>query len=438
MKIIIKPIFALSSLAIAMQVGAAGFALNETSASSAGTAYAGRGSNAEDASIMASNPAGIALLDQMEVTGGIGVVVPNGEFNGTGSFAGNPVAGKTSTDEFLKTAFIPFGYFSMPIDDRFSFGLGMYAPFGAESNYPDDWTGRYLADQTVVKVINVQPTVSYKFTDQLSVGLGVFGSYADGKLTRSVPPQILGQPAEAGDFYSNMEGDGWGFGWTVGAIWQPIETTTLGVSYRSHVEHTLKGDAKINNVGTGALAAEEKAKLDITLPESVNFSLTHQIDDRWTAMFGTTWTRWSRFKELKIASDQGGNGPISTPDDRNVLTYVPENWKDVWSFAVGASYKYSDQLTLKAGYAFDQSPVKDEYRTARIPDSNRNWLTVGAKYTFAKDWTVDAAYGYMIAAKANINEVAHNSAGDANPAISLTGDYKLRAHVFSASLTKRF
>ena len=424
-RIMIKPLFALSTLAIAMQVGAAGFALNETSASSAGTAYAGRGSNAEDASIMASNPAGIALLERTEVTAGGGIVLPKGEFTGTST-----PGGATSTDDFLSTAIVPFGYFSIPVNDEWSFGLGMYAPFGAESDYPEGWGGRYLADKTVVQVINLQPTVSYKFNDDLSFGLGVIGSFAKGELARYVSPLAATRK-------SNMKGDGWAAGWTVGLTWKPINTTTLGLSYRSHIKHTLKGDAKINDVSNGSLLAEEKAKLDITLPEMINFSLIHQIDDRWTAMFGTSWTRWSRFKELKIVSDQGGNGPISTPDNPNVLTYVPENWKNTWAFALGASYKYSNQLTLKAGYAFDQSPVLNEYRTARIPDSNRNWLTVGAKYTFAQDWTVDAAYGYMIAANASINEQGHDSDGSANT-LNLTGEYKLQAHVFIASLTKRF
>ena len=181
MKTIIKPLFVLSSLAVAMQAGAAGYALNETSASSAGTAYAGRGSNVEDASILAANPAGIALLDQAQVTGGMGVVVPKGKFSGTGT-----PGGSADTNNFLKTSVIPFGYFTMPVDEKLSFGLGVYVPFGAETDYPDDWGGRYMADKTVVKVINIQPTVAYKFTDQLSVGLGVIGSYAEGELTRSV------------------------------------------------------------------------------------------------------------------------------------------------------------------------------------------------------------------------------------------------------------
>lgn len=134
-----KPLFALSALTLAMQAGAAGFALNETSASSAGTAYAGRGSNVEDASVMAANPAGIALLEQAQVTGGLGYVVPKGEFTGTGT-----PGGASSDDNFLKSAVIPFGYYAAPIDDQWSWGIGVYAPFGATSDYDADWAGRYI------------------------------------------------------------------------------------------------------------------------------------------------------------------------------------------------------------------------------------------------------------------------------------------------------
>lgn len=425
MKRINQSLFALSTLTLAMQAGAAGFALNESSASAAGTAYAGRGSNAEDASIMAANPAGIALLEERQVTMGGAVVVPKGDFKGTGGNAGS------NEDDFLSTAVIPFGYFSMPIDDQLSFGLGIYAPFGSSTDYNDDWAGRYLADETDVSVINIQPTIAYKFTDQLSVGLGVFGSYAEGELTR------FAHPAISPSAHSKVKGDSWAFGWNVGAIWQPLDTTSVGVSYRSSVKHTLKGDASIS-----VADLTEKAKLDITLPEQLEFSLTHQLDNKWAVMAGATWTRWSRFEELKIESDQGGNGPISgnplTGPNTDVLTYVPENWKNSWAFAVGTSYKYNDQLTLKAGYAFDQTPVQDEFRTARIPDGDRNWLTMGAKYELGGDWTVDAAYGYMFGSKVKIDEENYNSGGMPDGTFTLEGEYDNSAHVFSASVTKRF
>ncbi len=442
MRRINKSLFALSTLTLAMQAGAAGFALNESSASAAGTAYAGRGSNAEDASIMAANPAGIALLEDRQVTVGGAVVIPDGKFKGSSNTA--PV--EASEDGFLNTAVIPFGYFSMPIDDQLSFGLGIYAPFGSSTDYEDDWAGRYLADETDVSVINIQPTIAYKFTDQLSVGLGVFASYAEGELSRFVNPAQIGVNDNV-----VIKGDDWAYGWNIGAIWQPQESTSLGISYRSSIKLKLKGDATGNGnlflATSGSASVKEKAKLDITLPENIDFSLTHQIDDRWTVMAGATWTRWSRFDKLVVSSDEG-SGPVSDPlpgsPAPGVITYVQENWKNTWSLAIGGSYKYNDQLTLKAGYAFDQTPVQDAYRTARIPDGDRNWLTIGAKYELGNDWTVDAAYGYMFASKVKIDEGNYNDDGTPNdgsggsPAYNLQGEYDNSAHVFSASVTKRF
>lgn len=438
MKKINQSFFALSTLTLAMQAGAAGFALNESSAAAAGTAYAGRGSNAEDASIMAANPAGIALLEERQVTVGGGVVVPKGDFKGTGTTPAGIIS--SSNDEFLNTSVIPFGYFSMPIDDQLSFGFGIYAPFGSSTDYDDDWAGRYLADETQVTIINFQPTVAYKFSDQLSFGLGVFATYAEGELSRFVNPT---PGSEADNVF--IKGDDWAYGWNIGAIWQPQESTSLGISYRSGIKLNLKGDATGNGnlflATSGSASVTEKAKLDINLPENVEFSLTHQIDDRWTVMAGATWTRWSSFDKLVVSSEEG-TGPVSDPIPGSpapgIITYVQENWKDSWAFALGGSYKYSDQLTLKAGYALDQTPVQDDYRTARIPDGDRNWLTVGAKYELGNDWTVDAAYGYMFAGKVKIDEGNYNDDGTPADTLTLEGEYDNTAHVFSASVTRRF
>ncbi len=432
MKKITQSLFALSTLTLAVQAGAAGFALNESTTSAAGTAYAGRGSNAEDASIMAANPAGIALLDERQVTFGSAIVVPDGNFTGSSNTA--PVA--ASEDGFLNTSMIPFGYFSLPIDHQLSFGMGIYAPFGSSTNYDDNWAGRYLADETDVTFINLQPTVAYKFNDQFSVGIGVFATYADGELSRFVyPPSATDRVV--------IQGDDWAWGWNIGAIWQPLPTTSLGISYRSSVDVKLGGNA----TGTGALfgntTVTEKAGLDITLPDNLDLSLTHQIDDRWTIMAGATWTRWSHFEKLLITSEQGSGGvsdpglapPSAVP---GVITYVQENWQDVWSFAVGTSYRYNDRLTLKAGYAFDQTPVEDTYRTARIPDSDRNWLTIGGKYELDRGWTIDVAYVYMFASKVPIAETNYNDDGTLANTYLLAGEYDNSAHVFSASVTKRF
>ncbi len=450
MKKINQSLFALSTLALSVQAGAAGFALNESSSSAAGTAFAGRSSNAEDASIMAANPAGIALLKERQVTLGSAVVMPKGDFKGSSKNTfRNPANGQPVTiprsstnDEFLGTTAIPFGYFSMPIDDQFTFGFGVYAPFGSSTNYSDDWAGRYLADATDLTVINFQPTVAYQFSDQLSVGVGLFATHIEGELSRFVNPA----PGYEQDKVV-VKGDDWTHGWNIGVIWQPQPATTLGLSYRSSIKPMLKGDAtgtgKLFLQTSGSASVKEKATVGITLPEVVDFSVTHQIDDRWTVMAGAAWTRWSRFDKLLINSaEEKGSGPVSDPIPgspvKGVITYVQESWEDSWSIAIGGSYQYSDQLTLKAGYALDQTPVQDKFRTARIPDGNRNWFTLGAKYHLTSDWTVDTAYGYMFASKVKINETNYLDNGTPQGAYKLEGEYDNSAHVFNASITKRF
>ena len=93
----------------------------------------------------------------------------------------------------------------------------------------------------------------------------------------------------------------------------------------------------------------------------------------------------------------------------------------------GGSYKYSDKLTLKAGCARDNTPVQDDYRTARIPDADRNWLTIGAKYEAGQDWTIDAAYGYLFSSAVKISEEAHNTDKTVKvPAETLTGENKTK------------
>ncbi len=416
----------------------AGFALNELSAGAAGTANAGRAANPEDASIMSSNPAGIAFLDKAQWTFGGAVVMPTGEVkNATGSkgqIIGNPgSAGTGDGGDFLSPAFVPSAYFAAPIDDKWSVGFGMYVPFAAKTDYDDNFAGRYLATKTELTNINLQSTLSYKFNDNLSVGLGVFASHMEGTLANN--QFLLGMEID-----SVMEGDDWGYGWNVGMLWNPSERTSIGMSYTSKVDFTVEGDMTVSGDATG----KAPGSLDVTLPDKFEIGITHQLDDRWTLLAGALWTGWSSFDEINAIADEGltvnvpgmGNIPVYGPGD--VATHVPENWKDSWAWSVGAEYKYNSQWTLKGGYAYDNSPVRNEYRTARIPDVDREWLTIGAKYQPNQDYTIDMAYGYMLKKDTSINETDHDADGTPGN-VNFQGEYKdMGAHVLMVSLTRRF
>jgi len=133
---------------------------------------------------------------------------------------------------------------------------------------------------------------------------------------------------------------------------------------------------------------------------------------------GATWTRWSRFENLDIFTDESaGVGPITAPRlsggagsaDKyagvGVIGHVPENWENTWSAAIGAAYHMNEQWTLRAGYAWDESPVKKEFRTARVPSSDRHWLTIGAGWEESESgWRVDGAFGYLIIDDIEVDE----------------------------------
>ena len=178
---------------------------------------------------------------------------------------------------------------------------------------------------------------------------------------------------------------------------------------------------------------EEKAKVPITLPESVTLSLKHEINSEWAMYAGATWTRWSQFENLDILSNESaGVGAVSSLSgpkygQEGMIGHVPENWKNTWAFSLGASYKYTPNLMFKAGYAYDESPIQKEYRTARVPATDRNWLTVGSQYKMEDDWVLDGALGYLIIDDVKIDEHDYKVDGTQIGYSNIKGTYELSA-----------
>ena len=83
--------------------------------------------------------------------------------------------------------------------------------------------------------------------------------------------------------------------------------------------------------------------------------------------------------------------------------------------------------TLRAGYAFDESPVKEMYRTARVPDNDRQWLTAGATYNLNPRWSFDAALAYLFIGTSKLNEFNRNLNDEVVPPANLKGEYDINA-----------
>ncbi len=436
-KTIIKFASAMTLAAIPSLSFSAGYALNEQSASAMGTANAGAAANPENATILFFNPAGISQLEKPQVSVGVAYIDVDTEFNGSAvDTIGQPVEGSDGGD-FVDAALVPNLYASMPIDESWSAGIGIFAPFGVAGDYDSDFVGRYMADETELKAIAIQPTVAYKFNDAWSVGLGIDFIHAEGTLTKYQDYSGIHPSLPEGHF--DVEGDDEGIGWNFGVLYQPTNWTTVGLNYRSKVEIDLEGEASLTNHPVAGTLTE-KAKVPLTLPESATVSVKHLLNDQWAVYAGATWTRWSQFENLDVISDQS-NRTISSSDkygQDGMIGHVPERWTNTWAISVGASYSVTQNFMLKAGYAFDESPIQKEYRTARVPATDRNWLTVGAQYKMEGDWVIDGAFGYLIIDDIDVNEHEYEVDGTQIGASNLQGTYELSAYGLAVQLTKSF
>lgn len=437
---------ALSSALLLTSTGAmaAGLTLNEQSASAMGTAYAGRSSSALDASTVFGNPAGMSRLNRMQVSGGLAfidprikikdgqvqdvVVNPNPAVNG--GVTNNINSNGTNKGDMVPFTIIPFGYFVMPLDDQWHFGMGVYAPLGGKSDFEKTFTGRYQARKTEVTMITFQPTISYKFNEMLSVGIGPTISYLEGTLSSNSIAGVPGAPADFTpvDALYTAKGDDTAVGVNVGIMLQPYEDTTFGLTYRSHTKFKFSGDAKLENVAPQPIKGD--AKLTFTAPESIDFSFTHKLDEQWTLYAGAVWTRWSRLDTIAI--DDTLVVPGITNDGIDPVEEV--NFRDTWAYSIGASYQLNPEWVLRAGFALDDAATSDANRSVRTPIGERKAVTIGAGWHATPDLTIDAAYGYLWESDAKVDQ----SRKPTGTRPGFSGTFQNEAHGISAQATYRF
>ena len=422
-----KAVLAAAIAAASTQVLANGLALNEQSASSAGSAYAGRASSAANASTLFGNPAGMSRLERAEVSGGLAFIDASTDISDAeGQLApGLPVSG-TNDGDMVPFSTIPFGYYVAPISDKLHAGIGVYAPFGVESDYENGWQGRYEGVTSMVQVVTIQPTVSYAFNDRVSVGFGPTINHISGELTSNVPAAAF-NPALAAmsDADVEIEGDDIAYGYNVGVLFGITDRLDWGLTYHSKVDYSLEGDTTISGTPAPvapAIDGKYDAELDITMPESVDTSFSFQATDALALYAGATFTRWSRLEGIEVE-----NSGVNAMFQSSFGTITEElEWEDTWSFAVGGAYQLNPKWVIRAGYAFDESPTNDQHRTVRIPVSDRDIYTLGAGWNVSDDLTIDAAYAYIDEEKGEVNQDTYSA------------DFENSAHGLALQATYRF
>jgi long-chain fatty acid transport protein len=477
---------------------AGSFALNEQSVSGLGTAFAGGAAQAGDASTIFFNPAGIALLDQGEFQLGGQFAMPQATFTNQGSRYNLPntsanglrISGGNGGDGGVDHL-LPNIYLSQPVFRSLrygdlSVGVGLSVPFGLETDYSPGWVGRYAALRSKLTTFDIQPTIAYRLFDRISFGASLDIQYASARLTQAIDfglagarltgqfeqalPALLalqGVPVAAipavikatqqaynnagfvpggGDGISEVTGDDWRLGFTLGAIFEYwkgddhsfFQDGRFGVSYRSGISHTLKGNVSFRDVpaitAPGApvqfpqpsafqdIFFDQSATAQLDLPEIYHFSLYQRFERQFAVMGDIAWTRWNSLQSIPIVFQ-------NSPTASSVLEL---GYKDTLRYAIGLEWYATKNFTFRLGFAYDETPIQNaNLRTPRIPDNNRYFLSAGLRWSPTRFMDFDVGYAHLFVQDPTVDFT--DSQGH-----ELRGKFDAAVDIVSASVTFRW
>ncbi|WP_392344101.1 outer membrane protein transport protein [Pseudoalteromonas prydzensis] len=389
-----KTLIAASLAVMSADTFAAAFQLAEQNASGLGRAYAGEAAVADDASVVARNPALMSVFKEQQLSVAGVAVVPDVSLRGTEASNASVNPGQLNDSSIAPAAFVPAGYFVMPIDDKFAVGFGAFSNFGLATEFDADYPAGQLAGETEIVTVNMNVSGSYKINEQFSVGLGLNYIYADAKIIRNFGANPLGLPAQTQAVH--LEGDDYGFGWNIGASYQLDENSRFGFNYRSETDITFDGEYSNQlpaQIG-GLAGASVPGSVEITLPAIAEFSGTHQLDEKTGLHYSVMWTGWDSFEKLE-AHVAGSDAPVFSKD---------ENFSNAMRYSIGGDYQFNDAVLLRAGIAYDESPADKNHMSISIPDTDRFWYSFGVNYTMSEQANLDIGMSILRGKTQNFTE----------------------------------
>ncbi len=389
---------------------AAGFSLPDQDSAAMGMASAFVG-QADNPSAAWYNPAGMTQLDGTRISGGVIGIYPVLTHE-------NNTINPGTTDVSKRDIHLPIHFYAThKMTDTIAIGIGINNPFGLQTNWnPDTSSTRYVATFSTVVTTEVNPNIAFKLNDRLSVAFGIAYVHLRATLEQFTPTS----PLTDANFRLSGDADGWGV--NAALKYKASDTINLGLSYRSRIKEDVDGTADVNGTPLSG-----SAKTSITLPDLIQFGVSYKASDKLTLNADLDYTMWSTFDRLVIES----NVPQFNITEEH-------QWKDVWNLRVGGQYALSDQWKLRAGYLYDQNPVKEEFFDTRIPDSDRQGVSVGVGFSTG-NITIDTAYMYL---RFNNRTVSNSTLDD--PSVTpkapnaLNGTYKSSAQLVGITIGYKF
>ncbi|MFT2111403.1 OmpP1/FadL family transporter [Marinomonas sp. 2405UD68-3] len=418
---------------VSQTIHAAGFALNDHSATASGNALAGSAASNDDISTSFWNPASLTNTDKptLYISGALILPEMNVTVNSASDATGNDLSGSASPGDIVDNGLVPSIIYAHPISEKTVLGASLNVPFALSGEYGTDWAGRYHSSKSEVSDIAVAFSIAHRYSDILSVGASA-QVHSTTVILESAITDFQGGNSANGDGFGSIKADDIGVGYALGIKIEPQTGTRIGIGYRSKIDLTEKGDVEYKNIGPTLInAGLDNANLfdKITLPDVLSFGFEQDINDKLTLGASAIRTGWSSMDGLNIAFDIGDD---NVKQANSVLSF---GFEDKWFYSIGATYKANDKLTLRTGYAIDNSPATDEFRSARAPDGDRQWISLGGTYAFSEATTLSFAYTNV-----DIEDVKVNRNGASEDAVRgrLDADYETSADVFSFGMNMTF
>lgn len=369
-----------------------------------------------DASSIHFNPAGLGFLEpKFSFSGGVSLIRSYNVYQPT-----EPSTYKASTDNPIGTPFYFYG--SGKINENFSVGLGITTPYGNRLAWEDDWAGRYLIQNIAMQAFFFQPTVAYKINDQFSLGAGLIYAIGSVELSKALP---LPGPGNVGEASVTLKGSASAIGGNFGFMYRPNPKVSFGLNYKTEMMIKVKdGDAtfKTSNTfnNTDYFPKDNKFDAELPFPSSINFGVSFSPTDKLLVAADINYIGWSAYEKL--------NFDFKTETKALADSKNPREWDNTLIYRLGAQYKATDILDLRAGLYYDSTPIQDTLLNPETPGANKIGMSCGFSVKPMEKLSIDASFLYI---KGLEREAEYKPS-------EFKGTYNTAAFIFGLGVTYNF
>jgi long-chain fatty acid transport protein len=359
-----------------------------------------------DASSLYANPSAISFLRGTHLSIGAMIMVPESKF----ALATDP--GNTWKTQ-SQVLFPPNISLTQTFADGFAFGVCASVPFYVKNVWPGNWPASQVTTHSEIRGVFVSPTISAKLFPSLSLGASLNIVIARMLTSRSIGFADLGQP----DGTQSMDGSGKTMlGYGVGFLFHPDEVWSLGAAYRSRmsipVEH---GTVTFTDIPAGQTGnfPNSTFSTDMTLPDHVTAGIgCHPFKGLYLSG-EVEYMYWSALSSMALTFSDA-----ALQTNPRLETEIPFQWKNSLTARSGVEITIGD-VNLRAGFAYEQSPVPDGYMRPSVPDAKRKVYSGGVGYAVSEDLHVDFACSFARFEERTVN----SSLVEYSPGAYLNGTY---------------